>query len=44
MADVYILFQSGVTRDGKAVDVGDTADLMFMRAHNEAQEQYSQRV
>jgi hypothetical protein len=40
MADVYILFQSGVTRDGKAVDVGDTADLVFMRAHNDAQEEY----
>jgi hypothetical protein len=40
MADVYILYQSGATRDGKAVDVGETADLVFMEAHNEAQEQY----
>ncbi len=38
MADVYILYQSGVTRDGKAVDVGEAADLVFMEAHNHAQE------
>ena len=36
MADVYILFSSGVTRDGKAVDVGETADLVFMAADHEA--------
>jgi hypothetical protein len=40
MADVYILFSAGVTRDGKAVDVGETADLVFMGAHNDLQEQY----
>lgn len=40
MADVYILFLEGVTRDGRSVDVGETADLVFMGAHNDLQEQY----
>lgn len=37
MADVYILFSAGVTRDGKAVDIGETADLVFMGAQHDAQ-------
>jgi hypothetical protein len=37
MADVYILFSSGVTRDGKAVDVGDTAWRHYAQAQNDAQ-------
>lgn len=40
MADVYILFLSGVARDGKVVDVGETAYLVFGSAHNDLQEQY----
>lgn len=40
MADVYMLFSSGVTRDGKAVDVGETADGAFMDAQHDGTVQY----
>jgi hypothetical protein len=40
MANVYILFDSGVTRDGKAVDVGETAWFVYENAHHVAQVQY----
>ncbi len=36
MAEVYILFSSGVTRDGKAIESGDTANIVFMGAHHDA--------
>jgi len=40
MADVYILYASGVARDGKSVDVGETAELVFMEEQNHAQALY----
>jgi hypothetical protein len=42
MADVYVLYSAGLTRDGKAMDSGETADLVFMEAHNTGQEEYNQ--
>ncbi|HWG18679.1 MAG TPA: hypothetical protein VN678_12500 [Acidobacteriaceae bacterium] len=44
IADIYIFFVSGVTRDGRAVDVGDTAGLMFMEAFNVAEEAYNKEL
>ncbi|MGA2851348.1 MAG: carboxypeptidase-like regulatory domain-containing protein [Terracidiphilus sp.] len=40
MADVYILYSSGVARDGKSVDVGETPELVFLKEQNHAQALY----
>lgn len=34
IADVYILFETGVTKDGKAIDKGASASRVYMNEHN----------